>query len=237
MEPTQPITLLKRLDYEVVALGRAGLPSTIAARTRRVYDILSTIYPLSTYFFHSKAHKASLEMSGIVDGMQVLEVATGSGEMFRRLVKANRSGHTVGVDLSPRMAARTLKQVRRDFPRVKSECQAVDARYLPFQRESFDAVVSCYMLELLSHDDILQALSEIRRVLRPGGTMTLVLIGHGGAVFHGLYKFAGQFAPAFWGHTVERRIPELLDSRGFRIVEERRVVQSGYPSRVVTAVR
>ena len=35
--------LLKNLDTQVVSLTRDRLPRTIAARTRRVYDILSTI--------------------------------------------------------------------------------------------------------------------------------------------------------------------------------------------------
>ena len=54
-----------------------------------------------------------MDMSGIRDGMSVLEVATGSGEMFKRLVRANPSGRTIGVDLSPNMAARTQRIARR----------------------------------------------------------------------------------------------------------------------------
>ena len=53
--------------------------------TRRVYDILAEVYPISTLLFHSNAHKVALSLAGITDGMKVLEVATGSGEMFRRL--------------------------------------------------------------------------------------------------------------------------------------------------------
>ncbi len=229
--------LLKKLDYEIVALTRDRIPKTIAARTRRVYDILSTIYPLSTYCFHSRAHKLVLESAGIRDGMNVLEVATGSGEMFRRLVKANPRGKTVGLDLSPRMAARTLKQVRRDFPDSWTECQAVDARYLPFQSGTFDSIVCCYLLELLSTDDILLTLSEFHRVLKHRGTFTMVMIGQNGPVFNNLYTLATKIAPAFWGQYVGGRLPELLEGCDFRITGEQHVVQSGYPSRVITAVR
>src|SRR5207244_2132580 len=115
------------------------LPKTIAAETRRVYDRLAGIYPLSTWCFHSRAHRTALEMAGIRDGMRVLELATGSGEMFRRLVNANPGGTTIGVDLSPNMAAKTLRQARDEFPDADTHCQAVDARYLPFSDDSFDA--------------------------------------------------------------------------------------------------
>jgi ubiquinone/menaquinone biosynthesis C-methylase UbiE len=230
------MSLLKNLDYEVVSnYTRDRLPETIAARTRRVYDILSGVYPLSTYCFHSRAHKLALELSGIRDGMRVLEVATGSGEMFRRLVKANRNGLTVGLDLSPKMASKTLKQVRREFPQTRTHCQAVDARYLPFAEHSFDAVVCCYLLELLSQEDIVLALGEFHRVLRPRGTFTLVCIGQNAGAFNRIYRLAGSMAPAFWGRQVDERVPHMIRACDFRMKTWRQVRQSGYPSRVFVA--
>jgi ubiquinone/menaquinone biosynthesis C-methylase UbiE len=230
-----PLPMLKSLDCNAPAPPQDGLPKTIAARTRRVYDVVSNVYPISTFLFHSKAHQEAMQMSGIRDGMRVLEVATGSGEMFRRLLKANPSGHTVGLDLSPRMASRTQRMARRDFPGARTACQAVDARHLPFSSEAFDAVVCCYLLELLSRDDIPRVLREFRRVLRDGGKLTLVCIGQNAEPFNRLYRVLGQVAPAFWGRQVERRMAEMLESAEFRVVDERKVWQSGYPSRLLSA--
>jgi ubiquinone/menaquinone biosynthesis C-methylase UbiE len=206
-------------------------------RTRRVYDLLASIYPLSTYFFHSKAHKQALEVSGIEDGMRVLEVATGSGEMFRRLIGANPGGQTVGLDLSPKMAARTQRVARRKFPEAAAVCQAVDARLMPFRDEQFDAVVCCYLLELLSANDMNVVLRELHRVLRKRGTFTLVLIGEHTHVFNQAYRVCGRLAPAFWGRQVERRVPELLDCAGFQILADYKLRQGFYPSRVISARR
>jgi ubiquinone/menaquinone biosynthesis C-methylase UbiE len=211
------------------------LYSTIATRTRHVYDLLAAVYPVSTFFFHSKAHRAAVELSGIHDGMRVLEVATGSGEMFRRLVKNNQAGATVGLDLSPNMAARTQRVVRREFPRSRTQCKAVDARYMPFRDGAFDAVVCCYLLELLSGDDIVVTLQEIHRVLRARGTFTLVLIGQNTEFFNQAYRVCGKLAPAFWGRQVEERVPELIESLDFRITHDRHVRQLFYPSRVLMA--
>lgn len=231
--------LLKNLDTQVVSITRDHLlPQTIAARTRRVYDVLSTIYPLSTYFFHAKAHKTALEMSGIRDGMQLLEVATGSGEMFRRLVKANKRGRTYGIDLSPKMAARTHKHVRQDFPHANSHCHAVDARYLPFRDETFDAVFCCYLLELLSREDIMQTLAEINRVLKPKGSLSLILIGQNNSdFFNKLYELAGSMVPAFWGRQIQSEGADILRAAGFRILREELVRHTGYPSRVLKIVK
>lgn len=211
------------------------LPFTISDRTRRIYDRLALVYPASTFFFHSKAHRKALDVSGIQDGMKVLEVATGSGEMFRQLVKANPNGATVGLDLSPNMAARAQRIVRSKYPRASAQCKAVDARYMPFRDGEFDAIVCCYLLELLAADDIARTLAEFRRVLHHRGTLTLVTIGQNVALFNQLYRVAGRLAPAFWGRQVERAVPDLVESLDFRITSDYLVRQSGYPSRVIVA--
>jgi ubiquinone/menaquinone biosynthesis C-methylase UbiE len=226
---------LNRLEDAVTTWPSTGMPTTLADRTRRVYDMLSAVYPVSTMFFHSRAHRCALGASGIRDGMRVLEVATGSGEMFRRLVRANGSGTTVGVDLSPNMASRTQRTARHKYPSAQAHCQAVDARHMPFRNETFDAVFCCYLLELLSADDIMGTLSEFRRILRDRGNLTLVLIGQNKASFNAIYKVLGKVAPAFWGRQVEHRMPELIQSARFEIVQDRSVRQTLYPSRVLVA--
>jgi ubiquinone/menaquinone biosynthesis C-methylase UbiE len=228
LRPTEPAVLPGHVN---------GLPKTLADRTRRVYDRLAFVYPLSTLLFHSRAHRCALKAAGVRDGMRVLEVATGSGEMFRRLVRVNRSGHTVGFDLSPNMAVRTQDRVRREFPDSQTLCQAVDARYMPFRDETFDIVVCCYLLELLAGDDILMALGEMRRVLCRRGRLALVCIGENTEVFNRIYKFVGGIAPAFWGRQVEHHAPSLLEASSFEILDDLAVKQTGYPSRVLVARR
>jgi ubiquinone/menaquinone biosynthesis C-methylase UbiE len=226
---------LDRLEETVSAWPVNGMPATLADRTRRVYDRLAGVYPVSTMFFHSRAHRCALGASGLHDGMKVLEVATGSGEMFRRLVRANHHGTTVGIDLSPNMAARTQRTARRKYPAAKALCQAVDARHMPFRNEAFDAIFCCYLLELLSTEDIEGTLGEFRRVLRDRGHLTLVLIGQNTAAFNAIYRVLGKVAPAFWGRQVEQRVPDLIASARFEIVQDRMVRQTFYPSRVLVA--
>lgn len=211
--------------------GFLGLPR----RTRRVYDLVAGVYPLSTLFFHEKAHKVALSLAGIDNGMRVLEVATGSGEMFGRIVRINSGGVNCGFDLSPNMAARTQRLARRSVPRVRAHCQAVDARRMPFSDASFDAVVCCYLLELLGSEGILETLGEIHRVLRPNGRLALVMIGQNVPAFNVLYRLGGSLAPAFWGRQVETAIPRVIEDYDFAVEHDRKVRQGFYPSRVLIA--
>ena len=228
---------MNNVEITTAAWSPNGLPATLSEKTRRAYDAVAPVYRVSTMLFHSRAHRCVLEFSGIRDGMRVLEVATGSGEMFRRLVQANRAGATVGIDLSPKMAAQTQRHARGAFPGARAHCQAVDARNMPFRDASFDAVVCCYLLELLAGRDIVQTVQEFHRVLRPNGRLALVLIGQNTAFFNGIYRVLGKVAPAFWGRQVERCVPDLIEAGDFRIVSDRTVRQSFYPSRVLVARR
>lgn len=213
------------------------LPQTISERTRRVYDAVAAIYPLSTYFFHSKAHTCALRHSGIRNGDRVLEIATGSGEMFRRLVDVNPDGTTIGLDLAPKMAAFSQRRIRRGRPGAAAHCGAVDVRNLPFPDASFDAVVCCYLLELLGHEDIYRTLNEVQRVLRPGGRFSLVVIGQNKPVFRAAYRIGGAMARAFWGRLVESEVPGILRDCGLHVTGDHYLRQGYYPSRVLIAER
>jgi ubiquinone/menaquinone biosynthesis C-methylase UbiE len=212
-----------------------GLPVTLALRTRRAYDRMSRVYGLTSSVLHSRAHQQALDNSGVRDGMRILEVATGSGEMLRRLVRANQNGMTLGIDLAPNMASLAQRKIRRRFPLSAAQCHAVDARSMPFRDGSFDLVVCCYLLELLSAEDIVRTVDEFHRVLRARGRLALVMISQGAAAFNSLYRVLGKLAPAFWGRQVEERVPELIVASDFRIVSEQVVRQGFYPSRVLVA--
>jgi ubiquinone/menaquinone biosynthesis C-methylase UbiE len=211
-----------------------AIHQTIAERTKRVYDRLAFLYPLSTYCFHSKAHHVAIQRAKIQDGSRVLEIACGSGEMFRRILKANPGGMNIGVDLSPKMAAFTQRRAARKAPRTASFCQATDVRQLPFCEASFETVVCCYLFELLGCSDIEAALLEVRRVLKPGGRLVLVVIGQNAPLFNRAYRLAGSLVPAFWGRQVEHQLVPIIEGLGFGIETDEHLRQGYYPSRVMT---
>lgn len=203
--------------------------------TRRIYDVLAPIYTVPTHLFHAYGHSAALAASSIENGMRVLEVAMGSGEMFKQLVGVNPNGQTIGVDLSPKMAARSQATARRLFPKVSAECQAADVRYLPYADGQFDRVLCCYLFELLPTDDVADTIMELRRVLRPGGRLTTILIAQNKRSFNAMYKVCSRVLPAFWGRQLDGYVAGLLPQCGFEIDTDRHVQQFFYSSRIVSA--
>ena len=219
---------------------RVEVPSRESAeascrQTRRIYDLVAPLYSISSQLFHSRAHHAALAVSGIENGMRVLEVGMGSGEMFHQLIRMNPDGETIGTDLSPNMAERSQTIARQRFPKAAAHCQSADVRCLPFAAGSFDAIMCCYLFELLPPEDVAKTVVELRRVLRPGGHLTVILVAQNKASFNALYKMAGKMVPAFWGRQVEKSVAQLLTSKGFAINTNRYLRQLFYSSRVISS--
>ncbi len=197
---------------------------------------MSFIYPVSTYLFHSKAHHCALQASGIEDGMTVLEVATGSGEMFRRLINGESRRGDGWTGSFAQHGGAHAKSCTQEFSGFQRRIARLLTRgNMPFRDNSFDAVVCCYLLELLSSEDIAQTLREVQRVLRKGRNFTLVCIGQDADIFNQAYRVCGKVAPAFWGRQVEKRVCTMVESSGLRIFSDQFVRQGFYPSRVLVA--
>lgn len=95
----------------------------------------------------------------------VLDCGMGPG---RLLVELERRGWTVsGVDLSGEM----VERARSRLPQSDERLRQGSIESIPFPAESFDAAVATGVLEYV--DDLPRALSEVARVLRPGGVLVV----------------------------------------------------------------
>ncbi len=101
--------------------------------------------------------QAILEAAG--PGARILDVGTGTGRISVPLFK--RGADLVGCDLSTKMMA----VLRQKLPRA--QLAQADASHLPFPTGHFDAVITVHVMHLIG--PWREALSEYRRVLKPGG--------------------------------------------------------------------
>ncbi|HOD00423.1 MAG TPA: class I SAM-dependent methyltransferase [Myxococcota bacterium] len=123
------------------------------------YDVMSKGYEKERHHgYHAWLDRAEIDtISDLIRGRDVLEVGCGTGLMMTRIAPIAR--HVTGVDLSAGM----LEKARE---RGLNVMQA-DATKLPFADASFDAAVS---FKVLAHiENIQAAMSEMCRVVRPGG--------------------------------------------------------------------
>jgi SAM-dependent methyltransferase len=109
----------------------------------------------------------SLAGRELIGADAILDVGCGSGWWLQRLAGDDRvSAHLQGVELLPERAAAARSRV------PMAAITIADARELPFDAGSFDVVTLFTVLSSLSGAaDAERALREVRRVLRPGGTL------------------------------------------------------------------
>ncbi|WP_262403087.1 methyltransferase domain-containing protein [Actinomadura sp. CNU-125] len=131
------------------------------------------------------------------------------------------------VDVSAESLARARAAVAAAHPGAPVTWVRADLHDLPFADASFDHLFVCFVLEHLA--DPMAALAALRRVLRPGGTLTVIEGDHASAFFHP----DSAAARAAIGHLVElqaaaggdgligRRLHPLLDAAGYERVSVR----------------
>jgi SAM-dependent methyltransferase len=176
------------------------------------------------FFLH--AGRRLVELADVEAGDHVLDVATGRGAvLFPAAERIGPAGRAVGIDLAAGMVDQTRAEIAR---RGLSNVAAVrmDAERLAFPPKTFDHVLCSFAVFFFSN--VGQALSEFRKVLRPGGTVAFAFSrGHDPrwSWYENLLKEFGALdgLPAFSGNPEIRREGALvaeLTASGFEGARE-----------------
>ncbi len=115
-------------------------------------------------------------------GSRVLEAGCGVGAQTVHLVSRSPGVRLTAVDLSQASLDQARAGLAAAVPAARVLWRRADLRDLPFPDAAFDHVFVCFVLEHLR--DPCAALAGLRRVLRPGGTLTAIEGDHGSAFFH-----------------------------------------------------
>ncbi|MGH3712239.1 MAG: class I SAM-dependent methyltransferase [Micromonosporaceae bacterium] len=112
---------------------------------------------------------------------RVLEAGCGVGAQTVILAGNSPDAEFTSVDISAESLAEAQRRVRQaGFANVTF--QQADLFHLPYPDASYDHVFVCFVLEHLA--DPVAALRAVTRVLKPGGTLTVIEGDHGSAYFH-----------------------------------------------------
>ncbi len=114
-------------------------------------------------------------------GARVLEAGCGVGAQTVILARNSPEAQFTSVDISPAsVEAAKAAVTRAGFGNVTF--QVADLFHLPFADASFDHVFICFVLEHLRKPE--EVLHHLKRVLKPGGSLTAIEGDHGSTFFH-----------------------------------------------------
>ncbi len=102
----------------------------------------------------------------------ILDIATGTGDMAINIHKAIKNCNIVGCDISTGMLNVAEKKVEQQELSEYITFKEGDCTTLPFEDNSFDAVSIAFGIRNV--EDIKKGLSEIFRVLKPGGVAVIL---------------------------------------------------------------
>jgi ubiquinone/menaquinone biosynthesis C-methylase UbiE len=201
----------------MTSTAKAKTCQTPTAQQKRIWDKTAPGYDRQIAFFEKVQFAGGREWLGERARGRVLEVAIGTG---RNLPHYPADATITGIELSPAMLA--IARQRATGLGRDADLREGDAEHLPFDEASFDTVVCA--LSLCTIPSPVTAVSEMRRVLGPGGR--LLLLDHIGSIWPPVYAaqwLAERFTIRTAGEHFTRRQLPLVKAAGFRIVETERL--------------
>jgi len=187
---------------------------------RERYQRIAPFYDLLDFpFEHGRyRHIRPLLFTGLSGRILDAGVGTGCNIPFYPA-----DARVTGVDLSPAMLARARK--RADACGRAVDLQLMDVTRLDLPDDMFDAAVASFLFCVLPDESQTDALRELRRVIKQGGTLHLLEYVRPTGALRGFIARLWEPWMAFaYGAGFDRRTQVHLRDLGFEIVESRFVV-------------
>jgi ubiquinone/menaquinone biosynthesis C-methylase UbiE len=189
-------------------------------------------YDLEVWFFDTvllhgrlrELRQRIADLARIQPGEKVLDVGCGTGTLAIEVQQhVGATGRVCGVDAGAQQIARARsKAARRDLP-VEFQIGVIEE--LDFPDQTFDVVLNTLMMHHLPDDLKRQGLSEIARVLKPGGRLVI-------ADFERPEERQDQPARFGGGESGIQGLPGLIKATGFSQVETEKLRLPRLPARL-----
>ena len=173
----------------------------MSAEVRRMFASIAPKYDTTNAVLslgiHALWRSAAVRLSGARAGHQVIDCATGTGDLALAFKQAvGKSGQVIGTDFCAEMLVPAPEKARRAG--LSIEFKVADALALPFAARSFD--IASIAFGIRNVDDPVQCLRELGRVVRPGGRVVVLEFGQPQGAFGALFRLYSRVVmPAVGG--------------------------------------
>jgi ubiquinone/menaquinone biosynthesis C-methylase UbiE len=179
---------------------------------KKTWDLYAPIYKRAMKADQKIYDYMYARIPEIIKGKKVLEIATGPGLLAKHV--AHAASEMIATDYSDGM----IREAKKGECPPNLRFEIADAMALPYENGSFDAVLIANALHIVPDPE--KALSEIERVLKPGGILIAPnFVEHkgtlGSRIWSGVLKLAGVRFEHQWS---SKEYLEFLTANGWTVL-------------------
>jgi len=192
-------------------------------------------------FYEDPALDELIAHASLQDARHVFEFGCGTGKFADRILKNHlpASADYFGCDISPVMVGLAKKRLEAYGGRARVALTEGGVRF-PLPDRSVDRIVSSYVLDLLSEEDIRHFLSESHRVLGVGGKICLASLTRGvtipSRIVSSLWMAVFRMRPSVVGGCRPIRLESYVDEDHWEVEHRRVLTPFGVPSEVLILI-
>lgn len=209
----------RRWRYAKRLLPLSGASNVVTSTLER-YQRIARVYDLLDLPFEHRRYRQIRPL--LFEGLAgtILDAGVGTGRNFPFYPPGSK---VVGIDLSPAMLARA--ETRRRSAAADVELRQMDVTRLDFPDHSFDAAVATFLFCVLPDELQVPGLREIKRVLKPGGTVRLLEYTRPSGTFRrAMTRLWEPWVRSAYGASFDRNTEEHIPAAGLKLVESRFVL-------------
>lgn len=164
------------MNYEQEKIKPYHAEGDKAAQVERMFDNISARYDLLNHLLSmgidKRWRREAIESLRAYAPKEMLDIATGTGDFAIESARRLQPQHLIGADISEGMMAVARHKVEEAGLSDVVSFAKEDCLQLSFADNSFDAVTVAYGVR--NYSNLEQGLSEMLRVLRPGGRLVII---------------------------------------------------------------
>jgi ubiquinone/menaquinone biosynthesis C-methylase UbiE len=188
--------------------------------TRARYQRIAPFYDLLDLPFEYRRYRQLRPLLFAGMNGRILDAGVGTGRNFPFYPSGAK---ITGIDLSAAMLARARQ--RLDQACTEVELREMDITHLDFPDQHFDNAVATFLFCVLPDELQVTALTEIKRVLKPGGILRLLEYTRPTDPFRrAITKLWQPWVRWAYGASFDRNTEQYIPSSGLRLMESRFVV-------------
>ena len=137
------------------------------------HDLFLPLYdPIVALLGGNRARKRLIDQANLRPGQNILDIGCGTGTLSVAIQKNHPDVHIIGIDPDSKALSRAQKKAQQARVSIKFDQGFSDQ--LPYQDAWFDRIFSTFMFHHLKEAEKERTLQEVRRVLKPDGSLHLL---------------------------------------------------------------